>query len=63
VLAGCVLNCNPRAAAYAELAEAEKKIRAIPDSITLQTIGKIKEALISTVRAQTRAVEWIDAIE
>jgi hypothetical protein len=54
---------NPRKAAYFELAEAEKKIRDIPDSITMQTIEKIKEALLSTVRAQHRAVEWIDAIE
>jgi ribosomal protein L39E len=54
---------NPRKSAYFELAEAEKKVRDIPASVTVLTNEKIKEALLSIVRAQHRAVEWLDAIE
>jgi len=54
---------NPRQKAYNALREVEEKIRAIPDSLTLDTIEKIKDVFKATAAAQRTAVEWIDAIE
>ena len=59
---GAVMS-NPRQKAYNALREVEEKIRAIPDSLTLDTIEKIKDVFKATAAAQRTAVEWIDAIE
>ncbi len=54
---------NPRQEAYRALRDVEEKIRSVPDSLTLDTIDKIKEVFAATADAQRRTLEWIDAIE
>lgn len=52
-----------RKKARASIAEAESAIDAIPQALTLLSIGKIVVALLAVLKAVRDTVEWLDASE